>query len=345
MEDVARRAGVSKATVSSVVNGSGSVRDSTRERVLKAVEELKYRTGAGAKGRDSRQKVIGLLIKEFDNPYYGEIIVSARERALEKGYSLLVGSSEGDYQAERALVSLLDSRGVDGLIVTPVLDADTDLSHLFELKRRNFPFVLLEEIRGVRASLVDIDNVEAARRATQYLISEGHTRILHLAGPPYSTHSEQRVLGVRRAYSESRLIFREELVVTAGAHAEDGYRAGKEYFGGRGRGKWPTAVVCYNDLVALGLLRALAELGASVPEDVSLVGFDDLELLGYLPVPLTSVRIPKRQMGRLAAELLIRHIEAPGPMAAQREYLEADLVVRGSTRSLAGGRAEGAETE
>lgn len=341
ISDVARLAGVSKATVSAVLNNRPTVRGSTRARVLAVMEQLNYRpsglaTRAGAGGSRS----IGLLIKEIDNPYYQEIAAGARKEARERGYVLLVTSSEGSYAAEHEAIELLRNKDVDGLIVTPVMDSSADLSHLFELKRRNFPFVLLEEIRGVQASLVDVDNGEASRRAVAYLIDQGHTRIAHFAGPEYSMHSAERIEGVRRAYSESRLVFHRELIVPAGAHLEDGYRAGLGYFGGRTREELPTAVTCYNDLVALGLCRALEELGLRVPADVSVIGFDDLDLLRYLPVPLTSVRVPKFEMGERAVRMLTRHIESPQVLPPEKVSLEATLTLRASTRGV---RREGGE--
>jgi DNA-binding LacI/PurR family transcriptional regulator len=335
INDVARLSGVSKATVSAVLNETGTVKRSTRDRVLQAIESLNYRkSGPDARGQGQQMRSIGLVIKEIDNPYYGEVVTGARAAAQESGYALLVTSSEGEYEAERRAVELLQRNGVDGLILTPVLDDDADLSHLFELKRRNFPFVLLEELRGVPASLVDVDNEEAARKAVEYLIEQGHSRFVHFAGPAYSSHSQERIDGVRRACSASHVIFTDQDVVRAGAHLEDGYRAGLEYFGARAPAQRPTAVTCYNDLVALGLCRALAELGLSVPGDVSVVGFDDIQLLEYLPLRLTSVRMPKFEMGQLAAQMLIRHIESRETLPPQKVYLESELVVRDSTRGV-----------
>lgn len=330
--DVARMAAVSKATVSAVLNDTGTVRESTRDRVLSVMEHLNYRPmGSGRRAPIQEERSIGLVIKEIDNPYYGEVVNGVRAAAQESGYTLLVTSSEGEYEAERRAVELLQRKELDGLILTPVLDADADLSHLFELKRRNFPFVLLEELRGVPASLIDVDNEEASQRAVEFLIEQGHTRIVHFAGPEYSWHSQERIDGARRACSGSHVIFTDADVVRAGAHLEDGYRAGLEYFRGRAAGERPTAVTCYNDLVALGLCRALVELGIRVPEDLSVVGFDDIGFLDYLPLRLTSVRIPKFEMGQLAAQMLIRHIESREALPPQKVYLDAELVVRDST--------------
>jgi LacI family transcriptional regulator/LacI family repressor for deo operon, udp, cdd, tsx, nupC, and nupG len=295
------------------------------------MEMLNYRpTQPAGRGGTRKIKSIGLVIKEIDNPYYAEVVLGARSVARQHGYTVVVTSSEGEYEAERRAVELLQGSDVDGLIAMPVLDDNTDLSHFFELKRRNFPFVLLEDVRGVRASLVDVDNVEAARRAVEHLISRGHTRIAHFAGPSYSMHSEERIHGVQRAISGSRMILRDDDIVRAGAHLEDGYRAGLAYFGARGPEDRPTGVTCYNDLVAVGLCRALAELGLRIPDDVSVVGFDDIPLVEYLPVPLTTVRVPKFRMGQIASEMLIRHIESKEVVPPQKVYVDAELVVRRS---------------
>lgn len=335
LEDVARQAGVSKATVSAVINGRGSIGAATRQRVLELVEQLNYRHGGALRGATvSADGCIGLVIREINNPYHVEIAAGARKQAEESGYGLLVTSSAAEYQTERKVVERLQSKDLDGLIITPVLHESADLSYLFELKRRSFPFVLLAAIWGVQASLVDVDNIEASRRAVAYLLQEGHSRIAHFAGPRFSMHSQERMEGVRRAFSESHLVFTPQVIVPAGSTVEDGYRAGVELFRGRPRESLPTAITCYNDLVALGLHRALTELDIAVPDDVSIIGYGDLPLLEYLPVPLSTVHVPKFEMGEIAAQMLIRYIEAGQEVQPERVHLETELVIRQTTRSL-----------
>ena len=337
IDDVAREAGVSKASVSAVINHKPGVSERTRRRIQDVMERLNYRPSGAAvtRGPGRKRRSIGLVIKEMDNPYYTEVATGALAEGRKHGYTVLVASSEGDYEAEKEAVELMREQGVDGIIITPVLDEHADLSHLFELKRRNFPFVLLEEIRGVRASLVDIENTEASRRAVEHLIEGGHTRIVHFAGPEYSMHSRERVEGVYRAFSRSPGVFADEAIVPAGAHLEDGYRAGLAYFRGRPAKERATGVTCYNDLVAMGVMRALSELRIRVPDDVSVIGFDDLQVVDYLAVPLSSVRVPKHEMGRRAAEILIRHVEAHEALPPVKEYLAGELVLRASTRQKA----------
>ena len=330
--DVARQAGVSKATVSAVLNDGQGVKNDTRNRVLSTIELLNYRPSqpSGAKSL-RRYRSIALLIKEYDNPYYDEVTAGVRAHAETQGYMLFVVSSEGSYEAERRAVEWLRDKDIDGLIAAPVLGEQADLSHFFELKRRNFPFVFLEQVRGVSASLVDLENVGASQKAVEYLLGLGHRRVAHFAGPAYSAHSQERVDGVHRAYSSSHLVFNAEDIITAGAHFDDGYRAGLALFQSRGDADRPTAITCYNDLVAMGLCKALSQVGLRCPEDISVIGFDDIKFCETHSVPLTSVRVPKFEMGDLAAQMLIRHIESKQAVTPQKVYLDAALVIREST--------------
>ena len=345
--DVATHAGVSKATVSAVLNDGQTVKTDTRDRVLAAIELLNYRPTQQKGARSPRRyRSIALIIKECDNPYYDEVTAGVRAYAETQGYMLLVVSSEGSFEAERRAVELLHDKEVDGLIAAPVLDDQADLSHFFELKRRNFPLVFLEQVRGVSASLVDLENVGASQKAVEYLLELGHRRVGHFAGPAYSAHSQERVDGVHRAYSSTNLVFEQSDIISAGAHFEDGYRAGLDFFGKRSPAERPTAVTCYNDLVAMGVCKALTDVGLRCPEDVSVIGFDDIKFCETFSVPLTSVRVPKFEMGDIAAQMLIRHIESKQAVTPQKVYLDASLVIRRSTAppsaeqlALAGGQS------
>ena len=311
------------------------MKDSTRRKVNRAIDELNYRPRAAAQNgfQADLNKSIGLIIKESDNPYFADVIAGARNRGNEEGYTILSASSEGNYDTEQQIVDVFKNKDVDGLVIIPVLDKNADLSYLFDLKRRNFPFVLLEEVKGVQASLVDIDNEEASKMAAQHFLDEGHERIVHFAGPEYSMHSMERVRGMRQAFSESPHVFSDDLVVQAGAHLSDGYQTGKEYFGELPVEERPTGVICYNDLVAVGLMRALRELEIDVPGEVAVIGCDDIELAQYVSTSLTSIRIPKFEMGYRAVDILIDRVELDQTPAPEKIHLDAELVQRESTRS------------
>ena len=210
--DVAAHAGVSKATVSGVLNGTSAVRPSTRARVLAAAEQLQYRLPARSRasrssapapharaargaGAPDASPSLGVVVREACNPFYAEVIEGVREVADARGYAVLVASSEGDYGAERRAVELLHQKQVGGLMVYPVLDDEGDLSHFFELRRRDYPVVMLEGVRGLPACLVDIDNRAASAAAVEHLVALGHTRIAHFAGLCHVTALEASAAG------------------------------------------------------------------------------------------------------------------------------------------------------
>ncbi len=334
VRDVAEAAGVSVGTVSAVINARGSVRDVTRRRVMGVIGDLNYElpraVGSGSNGR--RSKSIGLMVKEAGNPFYAEILLGVREGLGENGSMLFEATSEGTYREEGRVLEAFRDHGVAGAIVAPVVEDASDLSHLFLVQRRGYPLVLLGEIKGLQVPSVTVDNVRAEKAAVAYLIEGGHERILHISGPAYSQHSQDRVAGVKEAFSESSLRFHEGMVVEGGAGLEDGYRVVRDVFG-RG-GELPTAIACFNDLVAIGALRALNELGLSVPDDVSVVGYDDIEMAAYLPTPLTTICVPSREMGRRAAELLLQQLDGNQSETPERVVLDAELKVRATSRTI-----------
>ena len=331
--DVARAAGVSAGTVSAVLNARPTVRDATRARVLQAIDRLGYLPSASAQrlggAGSTAPPCVGLVIKEVANPFYAELVLGASAALDARGVVPLVCASEGDFAKEGRVIDALRSHDVRGVVVAPVLDADADLSHLFLLRRAGFPFVLLETVAGLPSDVVCVDNVAAAQGAVQHLIGLGHERIVHLAGPAYTRHSQDRRLGFEKAFSQSALRFTDAAVIPCGSRFEDGYRAGMEVF--REEGGRPTAVSCFNDLVALGLLRALAELGLCVPDDVSVVGFDDVPEAARAPQPLTTVHVPKREMGARAARLVLDGGGQDG--RPQTIVLPTALEVRATTAS------------
>ena len=335
--DVADAAGVSTGTVSAVLNARPTVRAQTRSRVLETIDRLGYRPSASAQrlggrgaGPTSFPPSVGIVVKEIDNPFYAEVIRGAGDALDAEGYVPFICASGGDFRKEGLVIDSLRGRDVRGVIVAPVLDADADLSHLFLLRRSGFPFVLLETVPGLTTNVVSVDNVAAEREAVRHLLELGHERIAHFAGPAYTRHSADRQLGFETAFSQSPLPLPEGAVVPAGSRFADGYEAGLRHFGGGGAR--PTAVACFNDLVALGLVRALTELGLRVPEDVSVVGFDDVPAATQTALPLTTVHVPQRAMGRRAVEVILGRLGAPdGDAETVAVTLDAHLELRATT--------------
>jgi LacI family transcriptional regulator len=339
IRQVARVAGVSTGTVSAVLNDRASVREETKVHVRAVMRQLGYKPSlearrlAGLKTDASATDLgVGIVIKEVDNPFYAEVIIGAEEELRANGLEAFVCFSGGVFTREGELIESVRQRGMGGVIIAPVLHHQVDLSHLFELRSSGFPFTLLESVQGLPANSVSVDNRLAAETAVKHLLDRGHEHIVHFAGPAYTQHTRDRIAGVERAFSQSRVMADEGSIVEAGSSFRAGYEAAREYFT-RHREHPPTGVTCFNDLVALGVLRALAEVGLNVPGDVSVVGFDDIPVAAYLPVPLTTIRVAQREMGRLAARNLIAQMTTPNQPPAH-VLMESVLIERSTTLRL-----------
>ncbi len=336
IEDVARVAGVSKGTVSAVINGKKTVKAATRDHVLAVMKELNFRPRGMARNlkNGSPDKTIGIIIKDLNYPFYTAIARGAEEYAYSKGYSIVITSSENDHEREKRFTHLFSTKDIKGAIIAPIVEGTAEIEHLFKLKMINYPFVLLEDVKGIQANVVAIDNLKAIKKAVKYLIDNGHTKIVHFAGPPQSSHTQERIEGFRDAFSESPLIFRPEMIVSIGSRHQESYGNTLAYFKHKRREDYPTAIVCFNDQQALAVMTALKELKIDVPGDISIIGNDDIFYASIYPVPLTTIRAPQEEIGRKAAEILIRNIESSTALPPERVVLETEFIIRQSSRPL-----------
>lgn len=336
INDVAKVAGVSKGTVSAVINNRPTVKALTRENVLKVMRELNFRPKGQARNLKGKNvdKSIGLIIRELDNPFYTALAAGVKKYANSKNYILFITSTESDHSSEEAISQLFAAKDVKGAIIAPVINGNIEIKHLFRLKMINYPFVMLEEVQGIQANVVSINNIKATKQAVKYLIECGHTNIIHFAGPKFAAHTHERINGFRNAFSESHLIYNKNLIVQCGSHFQDGYNTGINYFKSYKKDKFPMAVVCYNDVVALGLMSALKELKIDVPQQVSIIGNDDIEFAKHWGKSLTTISTPLDQLGQKAAEILIRNIESNERLPVENVVLEAKLVLRETTLDL-----------
>ena len=336
IEDVAKRARVSKGTVSAVINARNSVKSTTRDHILEVMKEMNFRPRGIARNLKNAppEKSIGIILKDLNYPFYTAIASGAKEYAASKGYSVLVTSSDDDHESEKHLSHLFSAKDIKGAIIAPIVQGTSEIEHLFRLKMINYPFVLLEDVKGIQSNVVAIDNIRSIKKAVKYLIDSGHRKIMHFAGPPQSSHTQERIEGLRHAFSESTLVFEKEMIVPIGSHYEESFAKTKEFFRNKRREEYPTAIVCFNDQQALAVMNALKALHIHVPDDISIVGNDDIYYAQIYPVPLTTIRAPQQEIGRRAAEILIRNIESSEIQPVERVVLETEFVVRESTKVL-----------
>ncbi len=336
IEDVANRAGVSKGTVSAVINAKNTVQPATREHILEVMKELNFRPRGVARNlkNGSQDKSIGIIIKDLSYPFYSTIALGAKEYAKNKGYSIIIASSENNHECEKRFTHLFSTKDIKGAIIAPLVEGSAEIEHLFKLKMINYPFVLLEDVKGIQANVVAIDNLKAIKKAVKYLIDSGHTKIVHFAGPPQSSHTQERIEGFRDAFSESPLVFNKDMIVSIGSRHEESFGNTLKYFKDRSHQDYPTAIVCFNDQQALAVMTALKELNISVANDISIIGNDDIYYAKIYPIPLTTIRAPQHEIGRKAAEILIRNIESSTLLPTEQVVLETEFIIRESTKVL-----------
>lgn len=327
IKDVAEAAGVSVATVSRVLNGHDVVSDELRDKVLQAVEELDYAPSSIAQGLRLRQsKLLALVLPGLEGPFFPLIIAGVEEVARERGFFLSVCGTKEDSTVEREYLENMRFRWIDGIIMSGVKGDDTNRRLLQQLARR-IPLVFVDrEIRGVDAGSVTIDQFNAAYKATSYLVEKGHRLVAHIAGPLDRTLSRQRLDGYLQALADFGIEYESPMWVEADFGVGGGERAMRQLLASDAR---PTAVFAANDEMALGALRAAKGEGLTVPDDLAVVGFDDVPIAAMTDPPLTTVCQPIRTMGREAAKMLLMRIE-DDDTSYRRLVLDADLVIRGS---------------
>ncbi|MFE5393334.1 LacI family DNA-binding transcriptional regulator [Streptomyces sp. NPDC056568] len=329
IKDVAREAGVSVGTVSHVLNRPGRVSQHTRRHVEQVIARLGYvRSESARQLRAGRSRVVAVLVLDMGNPFFVDLAQGAERTAREAGLAVTLCNSAQSARKEAEYLELFAEQRVRGVLVTP---ADPSGRSLAGFRRHGIPFVLVDRVAEDAAGCsVSVDDVTGGALAVRHLTGAGHRSLAYVSGPPHLRQVQDRRTGAREAVARAGLppaalreIPTERLDVAAGRDA-----------GARllGLAQRPTAVFCANDLLALGVLQFMYTAGVGVPDDLAIVGYDDIEFAAAATVPLTSVRQPARAMGARAADLLLQ--EAGDRAAGHRHehvVLQPELVVRGSS--------------
>ncbi len=334
--DIAARVGVAPMTVSRVVNESGYVSEEMRERVMKVVKELNYHPNGLARGlKSQRTSVVGLLLPDIANPFSAQLVNGIQEMLMARGYSSFICISERSTEREEAGIKALFDHRVDGIIVaTRETPGSNEL--LAQLTERNLPMVVVgRNWHYARVDRVTADHWTGGYQAVKYLIEAGHRRI-GFAGVTMANGSElQRFQSYLKALSDHEIAIDERLIVgpetlsgPGYSTQEDGYQGMQQLLALKDR---PTAVFARNDFTAIGVMCAIHDAGLSVPEDFSVVGFDNVPLAQYTSPPLTTVHQPTVEQGRQAATLLLERIEGDRSRTRREISLPCKLIVRQST--------------
>jgi LacI family transcriptional regulator len=328
IQDVARQAGVSVATVSHVINNTHYVSPELEKRVREAIESLNYRPNKLARALNRRDvPLLALIVPDISNPYWSSFARSVQDVTDQHNYSVIVCSSDGLYDREiRFLRSL--SGWISGLILHPYHVTPEDVN---QLTGNAIPIVILgdfttSETQPANWDRVASNNLESAQLAVEHLIKLGHQNIAFIQGPEGTPTSLRRLYGFRQALDRAGLPVRDQWLVPGDYTQQGGYVAMKALLS---ESIVPTAIFCANDLSALGALEAAKQLGYRVPQDLSIVGFDDIDEAALASPPLTTIRLSPRYVGKVAAETLLERLK--GRQEPTQALIEGSLMIRQST--------------
>ncbi len=305
--DVAREAGVSISTVSHVVNGTRPVREPTRQRVIDAIARTGYTPNSSARAlKRARTESIGLVVSDIENPFFTDVIGGVEAEAREAGYTLLLANAAEDPARQAEAIRVLHERRVDGLMVA--LAAGSDSEAIPHLSGLGLPVVLIDRLAADGLDQVGVENEAPTAELVRHLASVGHRRIAMVAGLPGISTTEERVRGYRLGLEQSGIEFDPALVCQGGSRPEQAEHAVMDVMSLDDR---PTAFVSANNLMTLGVLRAIETLGLRVPEDVALVSYDDFSWADLFSPRLTTVAQPTEAIGREAMRLILRRLMNP----------------------------------
>jgi LacI family transcriptional regulator len=331
MQQIADRAQVSIGTVSHVVNGTARVRSNLRYRVREAIRTLGFQPSALAQGlRLNRTRILGMIIPDITNPFFPGVVRGAEDLAFRNSYRMVLCNTDNDPSKEDLYIAELKSLRAAGLLIIPAAGSDL-ASELMSGRSASPPVVCIDRCpTGWTGDAVVVANEEGAYQATMHLIRSGHHHLAVITGPGLLVNAAERLKGFKRALRDWSLPLASEFIQEAAFDTRSGFQAARRLLRMLPR---PTAIFACNDLMALGVLHAVHELGLRCPEDVSLVGFDNLEFCEYTSPALTSVYQPGYQVGAAAAGLLVERIKGLKD-APRRIILETELKKRSSVVSI-----------
>ena len=329
LKDVAKVAGVSYATVSRALSGSSEIGSETRKRILKLCEEMGYTPNTVARSMVMRRtNIIGVIVASLDNPFMSELTTHLEIYARRCGYSLMVCNSSYDRELEKEVFSVLVGRQVDGIILLPV---GNESYESLKMLTAQVPTVFISEnMQDLPENYVAVDNRAGTRMATEYLYENGHRKILYFGCRRGSVTHQLRLEGYREACAA--LGIEADVVYSPFERSshEAGYQLANTYFAGEHD---HTALLCASDALAIGAMQAAYEHGIRIPDDVSVMGFDNISFAGLPLINLTTVDQPKQRMANAAVDMLIRRMQAPENGHVQK-IVPPSLVVRGSCKKI-----------
>jgi len=326
IKEIAEKIGVSTATVSRALNNTGYVREETRRKILETASALGYERIKERNINKTKTNLIGVIVSDITNPFFTQIVRGIEDVLSFAGYSLLLCNADESQEKETHYLKVLQDKRVDGIILVP---AGGDHRGIREISDKGIPIVLIDRlIEGLEVDAVVIDNTSGAYEGVSHLISEGYKRIGIIIGPLVIMTAKERLEGYKRALQDGGIEFDEDLVEYGEYTQDGGYRAAKRLIERAN----PDALFVTNNVMTTGALLAIKELGLKIPEEIGIVGFDDLEWAPLVDPPLTTISQPIYSIGSTSAQLLLRSLGRSSKLRKEVVVLKPKLIVRESSR-------------
>jgi len=325
LRKVAEKAGVSVNTASRAINNKSDINEETKKRVLQIAQELGYVQNATAVAlRTKKTRTLGVAIADNRNPFYAEVLNGMEMSAREKNYHIILANTQRDYKKEEEAINLLLTKRVDGLLITPVQDRDDDIKNLIDA---NIPFVIVgRDFENIEVDAVYNDEVKGGFLATEYLIKKGHKRVALINGFLHKSPARGRLEGYKKALNKYRIPLDDSLISVGDINMEDGHERTKQMLE---KNIDFTAIFAYNDMMAFGAMQAIKEKGLRIPEDIGLVGYDDIPFSSLISPSLTTIRLKKQELGAESVKLLLSRING-NRKKMKKIMLDVELQIRES---------------
>ena len=329
IKDVARQLNVSVSTVSRAFNDKYDIRKETRAKILRVADEMGYRPNPIARKLIQQKTLnVGVVVPEFINSYFPEVIIGIQEVLLARGYQVLVMQSNECYTTELKNIKTLEDSMVDGIIISLSSEVHNN-DYYIRMIEKGYPIVFFNRVdEDIPASQVIFDDYKWAYFATEHLIKQGYRKIYHFSGYQHLSLSRNRIKGYCKAMDKFSIPYTSDYIIETGFFMEEGQTVMEKLLA---KGNIPDAIFATNDPTAIGAMKAIKKAGMKIPDDIALVGFSESKMAEVVDPPLTSVSQPTFEIGRTAAELLLRQIEADGFATPKTVVLNGKLNVRGSS--------------
>lgn len=326
LRDIAKEAGVSTTTISRALNNKPDVSSKTKDKIIKIAKNLGYTPNLLAKSlRSKKSKTIGVVLADISNPFFSAVAKGVENAARKKSYSIILCNTDEEYEKEEEALQVLVEKRVDGLLITPV---QKEYKDILRIKEQKIPLVLVgRHFDTIGTNSVVSDDSLGGFLATEYLIKKGHRKILYISGPLHISSASERLNGYKEALKKYKISFKKKLVRGYTAKMDEAYMLMEKLL----KEKLDfTAIFTFSDFLAFGIMKALREEKLKIPDDVAVVGYDDIEFSSILEIPLTTVHMPKYRLGMEGTNMLIDEIEGKNSGKPQKLVIKPELIVRES---------------